>query len=124
MTVYKSDYKIIYHKPDCEYRTKNMTAHTETRRHWRKCQVCHDIPIPEKTPHCPDCGRAGITPCSGGIAETKNTDHDWRCDDCGNEFDNPDMRIGKGTVRGDTVAGKLDKMSPNTEIVPPSEVDE
>jgi hypothetical protein len=126
MTVYKSDHKPVYHKPDCHHVTDAMSTVSERqaeRLWWRKCQTCHDIAEPRDTPHCPRCRRASITPCPGGLASTKNTDHQWRCENCAHEFDDPAMVQGRGTVRGDTVAGKLERMDPD-DLVAPSEADE
>jgi hypothetical protein len=96
MTVYKSEYKSVYHKPECCNITDNMQAIPDARAKgssWRKCQTCFDV-IPEEKPHCPDCGDASIKSRSGGIQvnATHSPIEGWVCKECGSRFDEPDQK--------------------------------
>jgi hypothetical protein len=124
----RSDRTEKYHKEHCRYHKDSMLLVNEERAHTLGLQPCKNcIAIDgHKTPHCPapECHSAQIKSTSGGIAEAKVTKHDWKCRDCGNRFDEPKQIASTGSVRKDTVAGMLDQMDPDTEIVAPEEVDQ
>jgi ribosomal protein L37AE/L43A len=90
---------------------------------YEECPWCFDS---EKTPHCPDCDSAEVTTRHGGMTQEPRNQL-WYCYKCKAEFDEPSMSHGVATIRGDTLAGDLQDMDPDTEIYNPekeSEADE
>lgn len=48
--------------------------------------------MPETITACPGCDSAEITPLADAIYRDSAPEHEWRCCDCGHEFDEPTRR--------------------------------
>jgi RNase P subunit RPR2 len=128
MSVYVSARGRKYHKNSCDTISGELIEMTQKKAQQiglEECKRCF-IENGSETPHCPECQSPQIESRKGGIQvdDEHQTDTEWRCRDCGEEFIDADYIATQHAIGGGTTAAKLANELNADDVVPPSEVDQ